>query len=305
MRILVMLWVGIPALTAMPFAAQNGIINVILGGLLVLAETFVICRTKLNETLRKPVIYATAISLVLTSAVSVSFIANVVAMYILPNTNSAVVSAVFTFAALYMAVSGRKTVGRTAEILFCVCILNVGFALFSAVGEIGFIVGKINISDILKSACAFGGVQILYVLLPETEGGEIEKKAFTATSFAVATVIIFTMISMGRFGIEDMSNRNFAIYNIMDSVRFPILFGDRHDLFMLRTGLFGGFVAVGEGMFFAGNVFTEKKYLKPVMAVIIFVISLFAEIELLWFTGIISIIIFGIVLPIIAWRVRK
>jgi len=215
--------------------------------------------------------------------------------------------------AVYMAVLGVQTVGRAGEILFLVvainavitavlCLLDAGEGLLSSAASQK---GVNIIGSGIKCASMFGGAQALFVLLPYTDGENKVKKAVYAVLIAVAVVVLFTYTAVSKFGLADTAARMFPALNIMDTVSLEFIFGDKQDVFMLRLWIFAVFSAVGLGIFSLGEVFGGKRHSIPMLlsglaalAVSVAVENAENAVYMLYTAGKISLVLFGVILPL-------
>ncbi|MCD8035941.1 MAG: spore germination protein [Clostridiales bacterium] len=319
MQALVILWIFSSALVGMPSAAVFNVYSVILGAVIVVAESWLICfvESKMKPAVQKLSAWLAGISMIVYSGINLRLVCGAVSLYLLPNTPQWIVAAVFVLAAIYMAVLGIQTVGRAGELLFVIVAVNAVIAAIlcfadASGGLLSSAFGGADenvIAGGIKCACMFGGVQALYVLLPYTDGENTAEKAVCAVVIAVAAAVLFTYTAVSKFGLADTAVRTYPALNIMDTVSFEYIFGDKQDVFMLRLWIFAAFGAVGLGIFSCGAVFGGKGWYMVLSGLTALAVFAFAEningtLRLLYLAGGVSLVLFGIILPLIAIFLR-
>ena len=217
MQALIILWIFSSALIGMPSASVYNIYSVIIGAAIVLAECIFICiaekRLRSSNVIYKAVYILSGISMIVYSGINIRLLSEAIGLYILSDTPMWIVSLVFILAALYSALLGKQTLGRTSEIMFLIvavnaaittvlCMIDAGGGLLSA----AFAQPSENIIlNGIKCSCMFGGIQALFFILPHTDGADRNKKAVYAVIIAEIAVIVFTYISVSKFGLTDTS----------------------------------------------------------------------------------------------------
>ncbi len=321
MQALIILWIFSSALIGMPSASVYNIYSVIIGAAIVLAECIFICiaekRLRSSNVIYKAVYILSGISMIVYSGINIRLLSEAIGLYILSDTPMWIVSAVFVLAALYSALLGKQTLGSTSEIMFLIvavnaaittvlCMIDAGGGLLSA----AFAQPSENIIlNGIKCSCMFGGVQSLFFILPHTDGADRNKKAVYAVIIAEIAVIVFTYISVSKFGLTDTSLRMFPALNIMDTVNLQFIFGDKQDVFMLRMWIFAVFIAVSFGVYAFGNAISFEKNSSiqtilgalAALAVSFVPVNTTETVQLLYTVGEASLIIFGIAVPLISF----
>lgn len=319
MQALIILWIFSSALIGMPSASVYNIYSVIIGALIVLAECIFICqaekRLRNSAVLYRIIYILSGISMVVYAGINIRLLSEAIGLYILSNTPLWVISSVFALAALYVAVLGKQTLGRAGEIMFIIVAVNALITIFLCLSDAGegllraaFSQSSENIIlSGIKCSCMFGGVQALFFILPYTDGDDKNKKAAYAVIISELAVIVFTYISVSKFGLADTAVRMFPALNVMDTVNLQFIFGDKQDVFMLRMWIFAVFIAVGFGIYAFGRVIssTKKSGIQSVLgalaalAISFIPVNTTDTIQMLYTTGEVSLIIFGVVVPLI------
>ncbi|GFI60883.1 spore germination protein YndE [Clostridiales bacterium] len=316
MQSLIILWIFSSAFVSLPSVAVSNIYSVLIGAGIVIAECILICYAheymKGRQELYKIVAAASGISMIFYAALNIRLLCGAIAILLLPNTPAWIISAVLAATALYMAVLGPQTVGRAGELIFIIVAINAIVAFILCLSDTGSAIvnasyrgdGNIIVNG-LRCACMFGGAQVLYVLLPYTDGNDKEKKSIYAVVIAIIASAAFTYVAITKFGLRDAALRAYPTLNIMDTVSLDSLFGDKQDVFMLRIWLFAVFSAVGLGIFACGASLsiTEKGRIEIIIsALAAAVLSLIPwdterSIQMLYNLGEISLLVFGLAIP--------
>lgn len=313
------------SLIGLPSTAVYNIYSVIMGALITVAECLIICaaskRLYFSKRINGIIKTASAISLVVYAGINIKLVCSATAMYLLPKTPFWITAAVFALGALYMAVLGIQSAGRTGEIIFIIVAVNAVLAAFICLYDTkgGLLTaafeqaGEDVILNGLKCSFMFGGTQALFILLPNTDGENKEKKAVYAVIAALAAVVVFTYTAVSKFGLYDTAERVFPTLNIMDTVNLEAFFGDKQDVFMLRMWFFAVFAATGFEILMLGKAVKSNQFFYPRVftgAIAAFVISfLFTDTNTaaaaLYVTGGISLVLFGILAPALSIFVKK
>lgn len=313
------------SLIGLPSTAVYNIYSVIIGAMIAIAECIIICaaskRLYFSNRLNNFIKIAAGISLIIYAGINIKLVCSAVTMYLLPKTPFWITGAVFALTALYMAFLGIQSAGRAGEIIFVIVVINAVIAAFLCLYDTkgGLLTaafeqaGNDVILNGIKCSFMFGGAQALFIVLPNTDGENKEKKAVYAVIMALIAVVIFTYTAVSKFGLNDTAERVFPTLNIMDTVNLEDFFGDKQDVFMLRMWFFAVFAATGFEVLMFGKSVRSAAFFYPrviVGAVSAFLISfLFEDINIavaaLYVTGGISLVLFGILMPILSIFVRK
>ena len=310
MQAILILWIISTSLITLPYMAGSGIYSIVIGIGIVFFESIIIAVTEKrisgNNIIQKIAYILAAASVIFYSAMNIRFLCSAVNIYLLPNTPAWIIGAVITLTVVYMAVMGIQTVGRTGEILFVIVFLNALAALLLCVSDIDMSAvyrGKNIFGNGIRCAIMTASPQVLFILLPLTDSKNKYRQAVSASVIAFAVVIVFVVLAVSKFGTVDTTMRAFPVLNITDTVNLEFVFGDKQHIIMLRMWLFAAFSAVGSGIYAFRSVFKGKRLSSLIGGIVAFIFAVIPEnageaVRYLWYAGEISLVIFGIILPL-------
>ena len=325
MQALIILWIFASSIVGVPSVAIQNAAGVAMGALIVVIEGTIVIFTeqkvKESELLYRIITILAGISTAIYAGINLRIMTGAVKLFLLQKTPMIILGIVFAVCCVYMAILGIQTVGRTGELLFVIVAVNAMIAIILCVIEaerkllsaVTFYIDKETFYYGVKHTFMFGGMQILYLLIPYTEGKDKAKKICCAIIIAISVVAFFTLIAIAKFGMNDMLSRVFPALNIMDTTSLDFVFGDKQDAFMLRMWIFSTFIAVGMGIFFGGQAFTPRSSKSNVGVIPGFLIcigvslipqNINSAIDMLYYFGLYSFIIFIIVFPLIGLFVK-
>ena len=326
MQTIIILWIFASSIVGVPSVAIQNAAGVAMGALIVVIEGTIVIftehRVKESELLYRIITIVAGVSTAIYSGINLRIMAGAVNLFLLQKTPMIILGIVFAVGCMYMAILGIQTVGRTGELLFVIVALNAIIAIIlclikaerKLLSAVTFYIDKETVYYGVKHAFMFGGMQILYLLIPYTEGKDKVKKIYYTIIISISVVIFFTLIAIAKFGMNDMLSRVFPALNIMDTISLDFVFGDKQDAFMLRMWVFSTFIAVGMGIFFGGQAFTPRRSKSNIGIIPGFLICIDVSltpkntnsaIDMLYYLGLYSFIIFIIVFPLISLFIKE
>lgn len=175
--------------------------------------------------------------------------------------------------ASFLAYKGYEARGRAAEILLVVMFLPLIFVFILACFHTDFSnllpVYPIPIGTFLKgsffTAFSFQGVEFLLLIYPFLRHPEKAGKASGQAIIVIGLLMLFTtLITVARFGPEEVKVKLWPVLQMMDTIDIPGSFIERQDIIIMRFWIISTFASVNAGIFLLsllGNRLIKKQQL--------------------------------------------
>ena len=205
---------------------------------------------------------------------------------LLPKTSTWLISLLFLIVAVYAACKGIEARGRFAEIVIVIIFFVLVFIFALSAQNIKF--ENFQPYDIMQggnailyTVSAFFGIEYLFLASPYINGKKKGKNAFIVGCITALILSGATAFAVGVFGVEGVTERRWAVLQIMDTIDFPLMLLERQDVLMMGFWITSMFAFINGAAFYSGNVLSriiaKRDRFVPmfiVVAMLIFFVSL-------------------------------
>ncbi|AST57631.1 spore gernimation protein [Thermoanaerobacterium thermosaccharolyticum] len=249
-------------------AGPNGLIVILLGGILALIFARFICRIASifpTETfveysaklMTKPVSVILSIFLVayflIFCSLNLRIFGEVAKSYLLNSTPIEVIMITLLFTSGYIVRYGIEPIARLSEILFPIMVIPTMIILFPAITDIDLsnflpilrILPLKLLKGILLTAYSFVGFEILYVIFPYIQLENKLKKSINISFFSIIFFYIYvTFYTMGIFGYKETSVQLWPLLTVIKSINFPGFFIENLESLIMGIWTFAVFTSI-------------------------------------------------------------
>ncbi len=229
------------------------------------------------------------VKLLLTTGLELRVFCEIIKQTMLLKTPIGVTGAFMLFTCAYIAWKGYETRARAAEILlvFMFVPLIIVFAIAAFKTDYSNLMPAFTIApvDFVKgsvlTAFSFQGIEFLLLVHPFIKRPERVGNALrTAVVVIGVLMLLTTVITMARFGVEDIKVKLWPVLQMMDTIDIPGSFIERQDVIIMRFWVISTFAGVNAGLFLISligeRMMREKKARKPLLLFFIPVLWLIA-----------------------------
>lgn len=272
--------ITLPRKTA-EYASQDGWIIVIGIVLLMILYAFIIstlCNMFKGETIvefgRKLlpkflyyiVIWGLLIKIIVGTAMELRVFSEIVTQMLLYNTPVQVIIITLLLTATLVARRGFETRARLAEILIVLMFVPLFSILFVIILQPNFInllpILKTPPSDIIRGigqlGFSFHGLEFLFLVYPFLGNKKNTRRAILeAVSILGIAMFIITLITITRFGPEDVKQQIWPVLQLMQAIDLPGSFMERQDAFIISFWILSVFMLVSAGLHFTSIIFAK------------------------------------------------
>lgn len=199
-----------------------------------------------------------AVKILLTTGLQLRVFCEIIKQTMLMRTPLWVNGVAMLLVAAYVSYKGYEIRGRTAEILLVVMLIPLIFVFMLACFHTDFtnllpvtsVSGGTLLKGSLITAFSFQGVEFLLLIHPFVKKPEkVGKVAGQAVIAIAALMILTTIITIARFGPEDVKIKLWPVLQIMDTIDIPGSFIERQDVVVMRFWVISTFAGVNAGIF--------------------------------------------------------
>lgn len=263
------------------YAAQDGWVIVIGIVILMILYAFIIstlCNMFKNETIVEfgrrllpkflyyIVIFGLIVKIVVSTAMELRVFSEIVGQMLLYNTPVQVIILTLLLTSSLVARKGFETRARLAEILIVLMFVPLFFILLVVVIQPKFEnllpVLKTPPSNIIKGignlGFSFHGLSFLLLVYPFLGNKKDTRKAILqAVSILGVAMFIITIITIIRFGPEDIEHQIWPVLQLMQAIDLPGSFMERQDAFIISFWILSVFMLVSAGLHFTSIIFAK------------------------------------------------
>ncbi|MFI3231185.1 MAG: endospore germination permease [bacterium] len=166
----------------------------------------------------------------------------------------------------YMASKGIEARGRMAEILIWIVFIPLAFVFLICLFDVDFSNLKpvlssenLSLSTLLSggmySLFYFSGIQYIFFIYPyintTSNTNYIKKATFSAVIFIGLIISLICLLTIARFGKQDINHQMWSVLEIMDAINLPGSFIERQEAFIITFWIISIFMIVNAGVFFS------------------------------------------------------
>lgn len=167
----------------------------------------------------------------------------------------------------YAASKGYEARGRIAEILIFFILIPLIFVLLLAIFDSDInnlkpFFENINIKTSLQggffSAFYFSSIEFVLFVYPYIKDKSlIQKSTFKAVSFIGIIMFLISLITISRFGKEDVNHQMWPVLEIMDTINLPGSFIESQEALIMSFWIIAIFIIISTGFFFSSLLFKD------------------------------------------------
>jgi len=256
------------------FAGRDGWIAVALSSVLACFCAFLICRLirifpgksffdYTGELLTKPLAYLLSLGLIIKVLIALTcelwLFGEIVKAILLRNTPLAVIMLCLLALSAYAAYRGIETRARIAQIIIWLIFIPLIFVLVLVSCDVDFTnilpLGRSNPYKILEGGfyclSAFSGLEFILLLSPYlSTRGKSAGRSVSAIALMGIILCTITLITISRFGAENIKNEQWPVLEMMDAIDLPGTFIERQEAIIMSIWMLSGFAGINAGLYF-------------------------------------------------------
>lgn len=198
------------------------------------------------------------VKLILTVSLELRVFCEIIRQTMLFKTPIGVTAIAMLLVAAYIAVKGYECRGRAAEILLVIMFVPLIFVFALACFKMDFtnllpaftITGGQFVKGSILTAFSFHGIEFLLLIYPFVRNPrKVGKSVAGAVTVIGVLMLATTIITLARFGPEDVKVKLWPVLQMMDTIDIPGSFIERQDVVIMRFWVISTFAGVNAGLF--------------------------------------------------------
>lgn len=238
------------------------------------------------------VIAGLVIKILVSTAMELRVFSEIVNQMLLYNTPVAVIIITLLLTASYVARKGFESRARLGELLIGLMFIPLLFILFAIILKpdlqnlLPFL--KTPKKEIFKGIAELGfsfhGLEFILLVYPFLGNKKNSKKAIVEAIIVLGiAMLIITIVTIVRFGPNDISRQIWPVMQLMQAINIPGSFMERQDAFIISFWILSVFMLVSAGLHFTSIIFarltkaTESYYFVFPLLPILYILALLPE----------------------------
>lgn len=226
--------------------------------------------TYTRRILTRPVAYAAGIcllfKLLVGAGLELRLFADITRQTILKNTPMPAVCALMLLTAAYAAARGMETRARVGEILGYLVVLPL--LLFFVIAFFDIDLSNLQpllitppgriVSGTLRLGYIFTGLESLLLVFPYlNHTREGRRSALRAIALGGLLIVLITLITIAKFGPDDLAAQPWPVLRMMDMLNIPGSFIERQDALVFSFWIISLFMVMNAALFYGAVLFKD------------------------------------------------